>query len=75
MIYHGHIENGHIVLDESVALPDGVQVSVQVQEQPNPIDQTTRLRGYFGSISSGDSHSADSSRIDDDLARAYGADI
>lgn len=34
MIYHGHIENGHVVLDVPVALPDGVQVSVHIHEAP-----------------------------------------
>ena len=31
MIYHGHIENGHVVLDEPVALPDGAAVTVELR--------------------------------------------
>ena len=31
MTYRGHIENGQVVLDESVALPEGTRVSVLVQ--------------------------------------------
>lgn len=73
MIYHGHIENGLVVFDEPVALPDGAQVSVHFQEQPQQADQALPVRAYFGSISSGDTHSADNERIDEDLAHAYRA--
>ena len=59
MIYHGHIENGHVVLDEPVALPDGAQVSVHIQEDPKQADQESRVRTCFGSIASGDARSAD----------------
>ncbi len=30
MVYHGHIKNGQIVLDESVRLPEGAAVRVDV---------------------------------------------
>jgi len=73
MIYHGHIENGHVVLDERVVLPDGAQVSVHVQEEAKEANQEARVRDCFGSIASGDARSADNARIDEDLARAYGA--
>ena len=72
MIYHGHIENGRVVLDVPVALPDGAQVSVRIQEEPERADNAVRVRSYFGSISSGDARSADNARIDEDLAHAYG---
>ena len=73
MIYHGHIENGLVVLNEPVALPDGAEVLIHIQVQPNQEAQDARVRSYFGSISSGDALSADNSRIDEDLAKAYGA--
>ncbi len=73
MIYHGHIENGHVVLNEPVALPEGAQVSVHIQEESKQADQAARVRACFGSISSGDARSADNARIDEDLARVYGA--
>jgi hypothetical protein len=73
MIYQGHIENGHVVLDEPVALPDGAQVSVHIREEPKQADEEARIRALFGSISSGDARSADNARIDEDLARVYGA--
>lgn len=73
MIYHGHIENGHVVLDVPVALPDGALVSVHVQDLPERIGQAAPLRAYFGSVRSGDSQSADNVRIDEDLAHTYGA--
>jgi hypothetical protein len=70
MIYHGHIENGLMVLDVPVALPDGALVSVHVQEEPKAVDQVTGVRASFGSLSSGDARSADNARIDQDLADA-----
>jgi hypothetical protein len=73
MIYRGHIENGLLRLDAPVALPDGAQVTVHIQEEPTPIDQAAGVRACFGSLSSGDAHSADNARIDEDLADAYGA--
>jgi hypothetical protein len=73
MIYHGHIENGLVVLDVPIALPDGAQVSVHILEQPQQVDQATSVRACFGSIASGDARSADNARIDEDLAQAYGA--
>jgi len=39
MMYHGHVENGRIILDDSVALPDGLKVEVMVRHpQPPPAD-------------------------------------
>ena len=32
MIYHGHIENGQIVLDDAVSLPEGAAVTVNLAE-------------------------------------------
>ena len=74
MIYHGHIENGLVVLDMPVSLPDGAQVSVQIQVEPEPVNQAACARASFGSLSSGDARSADNARIDEDLAQSYGAD-
>jgi hypothetical protein len=72
MIYHGHIENGHVVLDVPVALPDGAQVSVHVHEPSRPANHAVPARASFGSIASGDARAADNARIDEDLAQAYG---
>ena len=46
MIYHGHIENGLVVLNEPVALPDGAEVLVHIQVEPNQEDQGARVRTY-----------------------------
>jgi hypothetical protein len=70
MIYHGHIENGRVLLDVPVALPNGAQVSVQIEEQLDQVEQAARVRAYFGSISSGNARSADNVRIDDDLTQS-----
>jgi hypothetical protein len=32
MTYHGHVENGLIVLDDSVALPEGAAVTVELRD-------------------------------------------
>ena len=36
MTYHGHIENGLIVLDDSVALPEGAAVTVELCDATRP---------------------------------------
>ena len=74
MIYHGHIENGLVVLDGPVSLPDGAQVSVHIQLEHEPVNQAASVRASFGSLSSGDARSADNARIDEDLAQVYGTD-
>jgi len=33
MVYHGHIKDGRVVLDEPANLPEGAAVSVEVVEQ------------------------------------------
>ena len=33
MTYHGHIENGKVVLDEAVDLPDGAKVEITAVEE------------------------------------------
>ena len=33
MVYHGHIKDGRVVLDEPAILPEGAAVSVSVVEQ------------------------------------------
>ena len=35
MIYHGHIANGHVVLDESAVLPEGARVRIDVVADRN----------------------------------------
>jgi predicted DNA-binding antitoxin AbrB/MazE fold protein len=73
MVYHGHIENGLVVFDQPVDLPDGARVSVHIQMESKPGDQVASVRAHFGSLSSGDACSADNVRIDEDLAQSYGA--
>jgi hypothetical protein len=40
MIYHGHVENGTIILDGTAKLPDGAEVEVHLVTPPS--DQTSR---------------------------------
>lgn len=39
MIYHGHIENGHVLLDESVTLPEGAAVTVELRPASGSVDK------------------------------------
>jgi hypothetical protein len=39
MIYHGHIENGHVVLEDSVTLPEGNAVTVELRPAPDSIGE------------------------------------
>ena len=34
MTFQGHIENGQVILDSPLSLPDGVKVVVSVPEEP-----------------------------------------
>jgi len=33
MVYHGHIENGHVVLDQAPLLPEGAKVEVKLVDE------------------------------------------
>jgi hypothetical protein len=54
MTLQGHMENGHIILDESVDLPDGTKVRVEVlpDERKKDIHSTPtlleRLKPFVG---------------------------
>jgi hypothetical protein len=51
MTYRGHVKNGRITLDESVNLPEGVEVKIEIvdncHEQPTIWD---KLRAIAGTI-------------------------
>jgi hypothetical protein len=48
MVYHGHTENGQIVLDEAPLLPDGMRVEVKLLEEA-PKSERPWLK-YLGAI-------------------------
>jgi len=55
MPYRGHIENGVVVLDESVPLPEGAEVTVDMcdraaseQEEDRPLTLYDRLKPFIG---------------------------
>jgi hypothetical protein len=50
MTYRGHIENGLVVLDETVALPEGTQVCVQPVVEAR-MSLAERFKGVIGCIS------------------------
>jgi hypothetical protein len=62
-----------VVLTFPPEIPTG-KAELVITVAPQSDDQTSSgsLRRQFGSVRSGDSHSADNERIDADVARAYG---
>lgn len=42
MSYRGHVKNGQVVFDESVELPDGTEVRVDVIEPPQQSGENGR---------------------------------
>lgn len=56
MTYHGHVENGRVVLDDGVNLPNGTPVVVTVAQPP--VEKTDReiptlyerLKPFIGAI-------------------------
>jgi hypothetical protein len=55
MVYRGHIENGGIVLDDSVNLPEGTKVSIEPfgsgelrEDQAPPLTLNERLKPFIG---------------------------
>jgi predicted DNA-binding antitoxin AbrB/MazE fold protein len=56
MVYHGHVLNGIIVLDEPVALPEGAAVEVVVSISPlttNRSDTAKTLEDEIAAIAAG----------------------
>lgn len=50
MTYRGHIENGLVVLDEAVVLPEGTKVRVEALGKP-PRTLAEQFRDVIGCIS------------------------
>ncbi len=50
MAYRGHIENGFVVFDESVSLPEGAKVSVEPVTEPR-LTLAERFKDVIGCIS------------------------
>lgn len=51
MTYRGHVKNGQIALDEPAALPEGVEVTVEIVDRDN--DKSTiwkKLRELAGTV-------------------------
>jgi len=51
MVYHGHVRNGVVVLDETTGLPEGAEVQVAVLS-PNAEESTlgARLMKFSGRL-------------------------
>lgn len=41
MIYHGHVQDGRIILDGPVVLPEGAEVSVQLHDSSRQLNPST----------------------------------
>ena len=48
MTYRGHLENGVVVLDEPVSLPDGARVRVEPEEPERELTLADRLKDVVG---------------------------
>jgi hypothetical protein len=42
MTFHGHVQNGNVVLDGTIGLPDGTPVTVIASQPPVVADSTQR---------------------------------
>jgi len=45
LIYHGHVQDGRIVLDESVTLPEGAEVAVELRADNLPTTSAMASQG------------------------------
>ncbi len=52
MLLSGHVENGHIILDTPVVLPDGTQVTVAVQSNGAPVSTDEPLPSLYDRLQS-----------------------
>lgn len=50
MTYRGHVENGVIVLDDPVVLPEGMGVRVEFEEYDDGRTLAERLRDVIGIV-------------------------
>jgi hypothetical protein len=51
MTYRGHVKNGHILLDDRVALPEGAEVHVEIVENGAPTPTIwDKLRAIAGTV-------------------------
>jgi hypothetical protein len=48
MIYHGHIENGVVVFDSHINLPEGAQVRVEAIDKPARKTLAEKFRAVVG---------------------------
>ncbi len=65
MTYRGKVENGHIVLDGAVALPEGARVSVVVDDAAGAGEAAGAALSWIAG------HAADSGSCPADLAREH----
>lgn len=48
MVYHGHVENGVVVLDEPAKLPEGAEVRVELADEGDGPTLADKLRDVIG---------------------------
>ena len=51
MVYSGHVQNGVVVFDQPVTLPNGTEVKVQVVTPANRKTLAERFEGLIGAVS------------------------
>ncbi len=50
MVYHGHVRNGVVVLDEATGLPEGAQVQVALPPSMEESTLGARLMKFSGKL-------------------------
>ena len=76
IVYHAHIENGAVVLDEPATLPEGarVEIALVVTERPMPFggsDEATPSNGFLKFAGKATGLPADASRNMDHYLYGY----
>ena len=50
MMYKGHVEDGAVVFDEPVSLPEGTKVRVEPDQSPRELTLAERLKDVIGIV-------------------------
>jgi hypothetical protein len=51
MVYRGHVQNGFVVFDQDVSLPEGTEVRVEPIASEQPMTLADRFKDVIGSVS------------------------
>lgn len=73
MVYHGHLKNGVVVLDDTLpAIPDGTPVTVEIREISTPPVVSSPQRRQGGQLRGKIHVAPDFDELPPDIAEALG---